>query len=295
MHIKLNYALIPLLCVLFTTRLFADPMFPALTSPATTDFQPGKFIWADLVSSDPEASIEFYTAVFGWEIKQTGNAEETYYHVSNNGKLIAGIVPRTSDDTSDKKALWVGHISTPDIHAATTTAENLGAHLALAPKEFGQRGLHAIIRDPQGAVIGLLQSSSGDPVDNEAGDGPWAWAQLFSTNPTKATAFYTDVFAYETKAITETSNDNDYLLRSQNTARASIAPLPASLPQRDRWVGFINVDNLKITLAKSTELGARVIYPPREQMLNGRLAIIADPNGALLGLIESDTTEQEGI
>jgi predicted enzyme related to lactoylglutathione lyase len=66
---------------------------------------------------------------------------------------------------------------------------------------------------------------------------------------------------------------------------ASIVSLPESFEQRDRWVNFIEVDNLVDTLAKATKNGATVIYQPKDDTI----AIISDPNGALLGLNEQET------
>ena len=36
--------------------------FPPLNHPATQEQHPGKFVWADLFTTDPEAATKFYTA-----------------------------------------------------------------------------------------------------------------------------------------------------------------------------------------------------------------------------------------
>jgi hypothetical protein len=40
--------------------------FQPLNSPATREHRPGKFVWADLFTTDPVAAAKFYTGLFGW-------------------------------------------------------------------------------------------------------------------------------------------------------------------------------------------------------------------------------------
>ena len=62
-------------------------------------------------------------------------------------------------------------------------------------------------------------------------------------------------------------------------ARGGNAKLP---PQ---WLIYINVANLKASLAQCRRLGGKVIGPPR-QMWGGRMAVIRDPAGAVAALFE---------
>ncbi len=286
-----------LYAVLLSGTLSANSMFPPLTDPATGQSQPGKFIWADLFSADVDASISFYTEVFGWEVKRTeaaktANSSDIYYHLLSEGKLIAGIVSRPTVKGETDKALWVGHISTQNVQKAVNAAENLGAKISLEPRQFGQRGTHAIIVDPQGAIVGLLNSDSGDPKDEDAVYGEWRWAQLFSVNPNAAMDFYSKVVGYETQELSQTERENDFILLQDNIARAGIVPLPKSLPQQDRWVGFVSVDSIDDTLRKAKDMGGSIIYAPRKEVFDGQLAIIADSNGAIIGLIKKSGIAQ---
>ena len=287
--------------VLFTGSLSANPstalMFPPLTEPATGQMQPGKFIWADLFSADVDASIAFYTNVFGWKVKETGAARvdkngEIYYHLLSKGKPVAGIVSRPTVKGETDKALWVGHISTQNVQAAVNIAENLGAKVSLKPRQFGQRGTHAIITDPQGGIVGFLSSDSGDPRDEDAVSGEWSWAQLFSINPNAAMNFYSEVIGYEVQELPQIERENDFILSQDDITRVGIVPLPESFPQQDRWIGFVSIDNIDKTLRKAKEAGGKIIYAPRKEVFDSQLAIIADSNGALIGLIQKLDTDK---
>jgi uncharacterized protein len=57
----------------------------------------------------------------------------------------------------------------------------------------------------------------------------------------------------------------------------------ANLPPQ--WLIYINVANLRASLAQCRKLGGKVICPPR-QMSGGRMAVIRDPAGAVAALFE---------
>jgi predicted enzyme related to lactoylglutathione lyase len=75
------------------------------------------------------------------------------------------------------------------------------------------------------------------------------------------------------------------LLASSNFTRASINPLP-SPNMKPRWVNFVRVDDAASMSAKAVALGARVLVPPHMDRHGGKIAIVADPTGAAIGLME---------
>ncbi len=42
-----------------------------------TSYEPGTPCWVDLGSPDLDASVEFYAALFGWEVPESENVEQT--------------------------------------------------------------------------------------------------------------------------------------------------------------------------------------------------------------------------
>lgn len=281
------------LCFLIFAHLsYSESLFLPLSN--NTPQQPGRFIWADLVSADIEASSNFYQKAFGWEVKKS-EADTAYWYLFSHGQPIAGLVYRPN---AQDQSIWIKHISTPNIEATLSTAKKLGATITLPPREFKQRGIHAIIIDPQGGIIGMLDSSSGDPLENNKPSGAIVWAQLFSPDPYEAAKFYSSVFTYRSEALTQKkfANADALLLRSPENSKAyaSISKLPAAFQQKNRWVAFIKVTSLKQSLEKTQTLGAQLIYKTQSSELNNNLAIIKDPSGALIGLIEpSNQSNQE--
>ncbi|PCI58408.1 MAG: glyoxalase [Gammaproteobacteria bacterium] len=272
-------ALLPLL--LSSTLLSAaEPEQPK--KQVIEQAQQGKIIWADLYTGDVKASLNFYTDTFGWTVRKFGEKNDRYHLLFDGDQAIAGILAHSAQRNKTETALWIGSISTNNLQARITNAANNNATILLKPHDFALYGTRAVIADPQGGVIALLDISGADKAQQKISH-KWNWSQLFSIDPKKAASFYQNTFNYTVEEIAQ--NKSSYYLSQQNEVMASIVKLPKSFEQRDRWVNFIEVNNLVNTLATATKNGAVVIYQPEDSSL----AIIADPNGALLGLTEQES------
>ncbi|MEN8186409.1 MAG: hypothetical protein ABFR05_04710 [Bacteroidota bacterium] len=79
----------------------------------TNVHHPGQFVWHDLVSPNPKASMDFYKNVFGWTYTTLGSGELTYYSIHSNGKAIGGISKLDSGHGTVGKL--IGSISVTDV------------------------------------------------------------------------------------------------------------------------------------------------------------------------------------
>ena len=52
------------------------------------------------------------------------------------------------------------------------------------------------------------------------------------------------------------------------------------------WLGIIRVANLDETIARVSALGGEVIVAPHEASFGSRFALIADPTGGTVGVVE---------
>lgn len=244
--------------------------------------QHGKLVWADLYTGDVEASLKFYQQTFDWTVKSFAKEQSKYHLLYDNGLAVAGVLERDSNRNKTDKALWVGSIDTDNVSSRSDRAAKNNATIILAPHDFTLYGKRSVLADPQGGIIALLELDL-TSKNHKKISKKWDWAQLFSTNTKQAAMFYQDTFGYSLEA-TNTDNDSFFLIQAE-MIQASIVKLPESFEQRDRWVNFIEVNNLSTTLTKAKNNGATVIYHP----IDRGLAIIADPNGALLGLTQQES------
>jgi hypothetical protein len=259
--------------------------FQPLNSPATTEHRPGKFVWADLFTTDPVAAAKFYTGLFGWTTNLITQNDRTYTVFSNGSRPVAGLVTRPPSSTK-RPSRWIGYIAVTDIASTVKLVTKTGGQVRAEPRDFPDRGAQAIIADNEGSTIGLLQSSSGDSADGEPKPGDWNWFELFVKQPQVVAAFYRQVVAYDVAPDLRTERKNDFLLSSGGLARAGVAPLPDREDAKPGWLGVVRVASIDEAVARAVKLGGEVLVAPRAAAYESRFAIIADSTGGTVGLVE---------
>jgi predicted enzyme related to lactoylglutathione lyase len=280
-----------LLAALAPSSRAAD--LPAINDPSTADLFPGKFVWADLLTADQAAARTFYTGLFGWTATTIDRTTPergplSYIELSNNGRPVAGIAVGPSRLRSETRGHWLAFVSVADVPAALAAATENGGHVLSPTRALAKRGTQAIFTDSEGALLGLVHSSSGDPGEYRPEPGDFTWAEVFSRDPAAAGGFYQKVIGYTVTPDSRPGRSGTFILESGGYARASLAPLPDRPNARPAWLLFVRVGNIGDSLAKVTALGGRVLSGVREVHGTSRVAVIADPVGAALGLVEKE-------
>jgi predicted enzyme related to lactoylglutathione lyase len=161
------------------------------------------------------------------------------------------------------------------------------------PKTYADRGGQAVFTDPQGAVFAELASSSGDGADYLAAPGEWIWSSLLTDDPTQSAAFYKAVFGYEVFDLPSDDDAQHAILAADDYARAGIHTLPTG-HRHPHWLNFVRVADAGRSAARAVELGGRILVAAHPDRHGGQVAVIADPLGAPVGLMEwSDQYNQD--
>ena len=259
------------------------------TTPAGEHF-PGKIVWADLFTPDPAAAQAFYTGLFGWTAtpieRTTASGSHAYIVLANDGEPVAGIGHRPSRGTETTRGRRVGYVSVPDVAQALTTATTAGARVLFPAKDLPRRGTQAILVDPEGAELGLLHSTAGDPGEYAPDPGDLTWAELFARDPAAEGRFYATVAGLEVLPDTRGDRPDVFVLTSGGYSRASVVPLPPRPNARPGWLLFIRVADVKAATAKVAGLGGRVLLAPSDAPTAYWRAVVADPTGGVIGLVQ---------
>lgn len=256
---------------------------PALTTVPGDPRLPGKLVWADLVTDDMAAAQNFYTRLFGWHFYGTGG----YLIAFNDDRPLCGMFQRPRP--KDKSALprWFGYISVSSVGAAERAVTKAGWKVLAPPAKLPKRGEQAIFADPEGALFGVVKSSSGDPQDFKAEPGDWIWIQLMSREGRRAAEFYRKVGGYEIIENTSSNRLSDYVLTSRGFARATVRTIPKEHEAvRPTWLLFVRVKSVSESVTLAGQLGGKVLLQPNSNFLEGKVALVADPTGAAIGLLE---------
>ena len=271
-------------CFATATLRAGEPLqLPPLTTVSGSPRLPGKFVWADLVTDDLPAARKFYGSLFKWSFRDIGN----YSIASSDERPLCGLFqhPRPSDNNATPR--WVGYISVPDVRRALAAATNSGGKILAAPQLLARRGEQAVLADPEGSVFGLMRSTSGDPEDFLPDPGEWVWIELLSRDAQRAGDFYRAVAGYEILQDTSAVRPGSYVFASEGYARAAALTLPAADAKHPpTWLLFVRVDKVTDTLARAEQLGGKTLLKPDPQLLGGKLAVLADPTGAAIGIME---------
>ena len=124
----------------------------------------GEVAWTELFARDVSRSKQFYAAVFGWTYDSFATEGYEYTVAKTAEGAVVGISPVHVGPVNTTQSYWLSTIEVDDVDAAVATAAELGAAIIQQPKDMANVGRFAVMRDPNGAAIGLLQSS---PADEE--------------------------------------------------------------------------------------------------------------------------------
>ncbi|HEY6132327.1 MAG TPA: VOC family protein [Halioglobus sp.] len=250
---------------------------------AQGSYLPGKFVRADLVTNDLPAASAFYGSLFGWQYDTyPGRAV-----ILGDDREMGAIFQRDLPPDEIRKPRWVAYMSVPDVDAAQQIVTANGGGTLLAPRAVPDLGTLAVFNDDQGAVFGAIHLNAGDPEDYLAEPGEWIWIALTSRDATKSGDFYRQLAPYELFDNTLSERDGSYVLASEGYARAGLMTIPATRREvQPSWLPFVRVESIVEATATAQRLGGKVLVSPRQALADGKVAVIADPTGAAIGILE---------
>jgi predicted enzyme related to lactoylglutathione lyase len=265
---------------------------PSVTETPGGERLPGKIIWHDLLTNDLAASQAFYGELFGWEFDNIGIAaglksESAYSLIRHKGRLIGGMIDTLAVNGRVDISQWVISMSVSDIDAAVAAVTAAGGDVITPPTDLQRRGKIAVVRDEEGALLALLQTVSGDPVDRRPEFGDFLWNELWTTNADGATTFYENLSGLHMATWDVDDNQESgatyRLLKAGETPRVGIMPNPLE-DLGPVWVSYLRVKSPASVAARVADLGGRVIVEAQPRPLGGEVAFIAGPSGAGIAL-----------
>jgi uncharacterized protein len=241
--------------------------------------------WVDLSSSDPEASREFYSTLFGWKVEVSPDPQYGGYALASiDGSNVAGIGPQQSPEGP---TAWMLYIGTHDADGLARTVEAAGGKVVAPPFDIGEQGRMAVFQDPSGAFISAWQPRAMGAFQANA-PNTFGWAELNSRGIEKAIPFYQTVFGWTDKKNDMGEGMPPYI--EFQLGGASIAGgmemnpmVPAEVPSY--WTVYFNVDDVDRSFKEATEAGGQEMMAPQD-FPGGRFAIVSDPQGAMFGLLK---------
>jgi predicted enzyme related to lactoylglutathione lyase len=270
-------------------------VLPPITHPASGEHHVGKVVWADLVTPDLDVAKRFYGALFGWSFRDVPG-EGKYTLVLQDGEALAGMFEKAMSPGQTGQPAWLTFLAVRDVNVAQAVARQHGGTVLVKSRDYPQRGRQAVLADPDGAVFAVLSANGGDPSDYLAAPGEWIWSSLLVKDPKQESAFYKSLFGYDVYDLADEGDPQHYILSADGYARVGLNALPAdSMRRHPHWLNFVRVTDAAASAKNAVALGGRVLVEPRVDRHGGQLAVLADPSGAIFGVMEwsdSDTRQE---
>lgn len=128
--------------------------------------------------------------------------------------------------------------------------------------------------------------------------GTFCWFELHTTDDKAAQRFYGSLFGWSDRPLPIGS---DMVYRIQQLSGQDVAAVTKLMPDQlkqgipPHWMQYVATDNVDATTEKAKSLGASVLAPPMDVMDAGRMAVIRDPQGAVISIWKGKNTPGVGI
>ena len=83
------------------------------------------------------------------------------------------------------------------------------------------------------------------------------------------------------------------MLKTGGVTRAVVIALPKELATPG-WLPFVQVDDVAATVGRATANGGKIVFAPRPDYFGGQVAVIADPQGGVVGIVNQTEALKKG-
>ncbi|MFD7029990.1 VOC family protein [Streptomyces sp. NPDC059917] len=244
---------------------------------------PGTPCWVSLMVHSLGTTEDFYADLFGWEYAPGPAQLGPYVRALLDGHEVAGMGEMPPD--RQLPVAWTTYLATDDADATAEAIRACGGTVAVGPLDAGAAGRVAICSDPAGAIFGIWQAEGHMGAGTAGGPGTPMWNELITQETLTVGKFYETVFGHDGEAADEPDLDR-LTLHLHGRPVASVHGVGRALPHERgaHWMTFFEVADPDAATARVVELGGRVLDAPHDAPL-GRLALVADPEGAVFSLV----------
>lgn len=254
------------------------------------EHSPGSFCWIDLATSDQSAAKNFYGALFAWTAEDSPMGPNDFYTMFRlEGRDAAAAYTLPADQqASGVPPHWNLYVAVTNAEAAASRAVALGGKVHAGPFDVADYGRMAVIEDPAGARFSVWEAKTHHGIGISGIEGAFCVADLSTPDQERAGRFYSDLFGWRVMKEDEVPAHNYHHLFNGDAFIGGILPPsfrdPSSPPH---WLIYFTASDCDAVVAKTKQLGGRVYLPPMPIEDIGRMAVLADPQGASFAVFQA--------
>lgn len=251
-----------------------------------TVVSPGRFVWHEVMTTDPDAAILFYQKVIGWTV-MPWDADPRYRMLAWRNVPMAGVMllPEEAREAGAPPH-WLTYISVHDVDATLAQAAGLGAQTYLEPMDIPSVGRIAVLADPQGATFAVFRAQQAGHVSDEMKLGDFSWHELATDDWKAAWEFYRALFGWEHTTDFDMGPMGTYWMFRRAGGSRTLGGMfnrPPEIPVAN-WLPYVHVKSADDTAATAARHGGKVVNGPMEVPGGDRIAQILDPQGAMFAV-----------
>src|SRR5687768_11821193 len=161
----------------------------------------GRIVWHDLMTTDPKASLAFFTELVGWRTKEADMGPMGKYTMFFAGERdVGGLMPL--EKSHGIPSHFVAYFHVDNLNETLERAQRLGGRVAVPPTPIPEVGTFAVLVDPLGGVTSPMTLTNVRPEDTDyPKQGMFCWEELMSTDPEASAKFYSEVYGYSIESM----------------------------------------------------------------------------------------------
>ncbi|SPH24685.1 Putative glyoxylase CFP32 [Defluviimonas aquaemixtae] len=246
----------------------------------------GKPCWYELSTTDPDGAASFYGRVLGWQVADAGMPGFDYRIAKSGDDMVAGMMAPQGQNT---EPLWMVYATVTDCDKAAKAIAKAGGAVRQEPTDIPDTGRFAIVADPQGAAIGILQPLEDDSnAFDQDKPGHAQWQELMTSDPKAAMEFYGKHFGWKPADSMDMGPGGSYdMFRHGKTDIGGMMKQAPGMPgpKRPFWLPYFGTDGIEAAIGRTNEAGGKVIHGPMEIPGGAFIMVGNDPQGALFALV----------
>lgn len=247
----------------------------------------GKFVWYELMTTEPQAAEVFYRNVIGWQAQDAGMPGGAYTILSAGPTPVGGLMALLPEAcAAGARPGWIGYVGVSDVDEFASRVVQRGGKLHRAAEDIPGVGRFAVVADPQGAAFVLFKGNSTQPPSAAPGTpGHVGWHELHAIDGAGAFAFYADMFGWTKGEGMDMGPMGIYQLFM--TGDAAVGGMMTKMPEVPVpfWLYYVNVAGVDPAVARVTANGGKVINGPMQVPGGSWIVNCLDPQGAMFALV----------
>ena len=250
---------------------------------------PGSFCWIELNTTDQKAAKTFYSKLFGWEPDDSPIGPDAFYTTFKLGgrSAAAGYTMNAEQRAQGVPSHWGIYMEVQNADDAAAKAKQLGGNVIAPAFDVMDYGRMAVLQDPTGAYFCVWQPMTHHGIQIAHVNGTLCWADLSTDDPKRAEDFYGGLLGWTFMRDEKDPSGYVHIKHGEHP----IGGIPPGTHRKPgvppHWLAYFQVDDVDAVAKNAAAMNAKLLLPPMSMAGVGRMAVIADPQGAVFAVFKS--------